>query len=128
MDSTTSQRTTGRWSITLRRRTRIIAAALVVVAHPDVHAANATAITPTLEAIEQTAEVVKPPIPPSKAELADSAFKKLDVGGKGYVTRDDVRGLDGFGKVFDEFDVGRSGHLNAAEFKKAWTIYTGNGP
>jgi len=34
------------------------------------------------------------PIPPSRAEMSDSAFKKLDAAGKGYVSPDDTRGLD----------------------------------
>jgi hypothetical protein len=71
------------------------------------------------------AEIVKP-ITPSKAEIADSAFKKLDVTNKGYVDREDVRGLDGFEPAFVAADPGHSGKLTSAQFKKAWTVYTGH--
>lgn len=73
------------------------------------------------------AEVVKAPIPPSRSELPGSAFKKLDVAQKGYVTRDDVRELQGFGKAFDAADTRGSGQLDAEQFKRAWESYTGNG-
>ncbi len=71
------------------------------------------------------AEVVAP-ITPAKAEMADSAFKKLDISNKGYVTHDDVRGLDGFDRVFDLADPQRTGKLTLAQFKKAWQLYTGH--
>lgn len=81
------------------------------------------------------AEIVKPgssspsealkPIEPSKAETADSAFQKLDTGSKGYVTKDDVRGLQGFDKAFQAADPRRTGKLSAAQFRKAWAAYTG---
>jgi hypothetical protein len=70
------------------------------------------------------AEVVKPVVP-GKAELAESAFKKLDVTGKGYVTREDTSGLEGFGRVFENADSDHSGKLDFRQFKKAWAEYTG---
>ena len=72
------------------------------------------------------AEIVKAPIPPSKSELADSAFKKLDITKKGYVTRDEVRELQGFGEVFDAVDQKSTGQLDAEQFKEAWERYTGH--
>jgi hypothetical protein len=63
------------------------------------------------------------PMPPSKSEMADSAFKKLDTAGEGYVTRDDTKGLPGFDLVFDKFDAKHDGKLTADQFAKAWTAY-----
>jgi len=83
-------------------------------------------IAPASGAVSQPpAEIVKP-ITPAKAELADSAFKKLDATNKGYVDREDVRGLDGFEAAFAAADPGRSGKLTSAQFKKAWALYTGH--
>lgn len=65
------------------------------------------------------------PIIPSRAEMADAAFRKLDAGGKGYVSKDDVRDLSGFDKSFQLADANKDGKLDAAEFKKAWADYTG---
>ncbi len=62
---------------------------------------------------------------PGKSETADSAFKKLDVGAKGYVTVDDIKGLDGFDSAFRAADTTRTGKLDLAQFTKAWTFYTG---
>lgn len=61
---------------------------------------------------------------PGKAESADSAFKKLDIGGKGYVTAEDVAQMPGFDKAFQAADVKRSGRLTLNEFRKAWSMYT----
>lgn len=65
---------------------------------------------------------------PNKAELAISAFHKLDPDNKGYVTRDDVAQLAGFESAFAQADMNRDGRLNASEFNTAWAIYTGNNP
>ena len=65
------------------------------------------------------------PIIPNKAELPDAAFKKLDAGGKGYVSKEDIKGLSGFEKSFQLADANRDGRLDAAEFRKAWADYTG---
>jgi hypothetical protein len=63
------------------------------------------------------------PIPPSRSELPDSAFKKLDSGGKGYVTRDDTKELEGFDPVFQQNDGNHDGKLTQDEFKRAWSTY-----
>jgi hypothetical protein len=63
------------------------------------------------------------PIPPSRSELPDAAFKKLDAAGKGYVSRDDAQQLEGFGAAFDRADANHDGRLDQDEFKRAWTMY-----
>ena len=65
-------------------------------------------------------------IAPSKSEMSDSAFKKLDASNKGYVTKDDTKTLSGFDSSFQAADVDHDGKLTADEFKKAWTSFTGN--
>lgn len=70
------------------------------------------------------AAVIKPVVP-GKAELAESAFKKLDATGKGYVTREDASGLEGFDQAFRDADPAQSGKLDLKQFKKAWAQYTG---
>jgi Ca2+-binding EF-hand superfamily protein len=67
-------------------------------------------------------------IVPNKAELAISAFHKLDPDNKGYVTRDDIAQLPDFASAFAQADQNRDGRLNASEFNSAWAIYTGNNP
>ena len=69
-------------------------------------------------------EIVKPVIP-GKAEMAESAFKKLDPTGKGYVTIEDTKGLDGFDQAFSTADPDHTGKLDFPRFKKAWSQYSG---
>jgi len=66
-----------------------------------------------------------PTITPSRSELPDSAFKKLDSSSKGYVTRDDVQSLPGFDQAFQANDRDHDGRLDATEFSKAWSQYSG---
>ena len=63
---------------------------------------------------------------PSKAESPDTAFKKLDASGKGYVTKDDAKALSGFEKAFQDNDANHDGKLTADEFRKAWSEFSGN--
>jgi hypothetical protein len=65
-------------------------------------------------------------VTPNRAELPGSAFTKLDVGSKGYVTMEDVRQLDGFDSAFRQADQNGDGRLNASEFNSAWGAFTGN--
>jgi hypothetical protein len=65
-------------------------------------------------------------IAPSKSETPDSAFKKLDASGKGYLTMDDAKALPDFDKTFQQFDANHDGRLTTAEFKNAWAAYSGN--
>lgn len=69
-------------------------------------------------------EIVKPVIP-GKAEMADSAFKKLDPTGKGYVTLEDTKGLAGFERAFRGADTRHAGKLDLQQFRKAWADYSG---
>ena len=63
------------------------------------------------------------PVPPGKYEKADSAFKKLDPTGKGYVAKEDAQSLEGFDRIFDKVDKKHTGKLDYSQFKKAWTEY-----
>ncbi len=63
------------------------------------------------------------PMAPSKSETADSAFKKLDAGSKGYVTHEDTKALPGFEAMFDKFNTKHDGKLTRDEFARAWTSY-----
>ena len=63
---------------------------------------------------------------PSKAESPDMAFRKLDMSGRGYVSKEDTHALSGFDKAFQDNDANHDGKLTQAEFKKAWLEYTGN--
>ncbi len=63
------------------------------------------------------------PIPPGRSELPSSAFNKLDVAAKGYVTRDDTKELEGFDAVFQQNDGNHDGKLTQDEFKRAWSTY-----
>ena len=65
-------------------------------------------------------------VTPNRAELAGSAFTKLDAGSRGYLTLEDVRQLDGFDSAFRQADRNRDGRLDATEFNVAWGAYTGN--
>lgn len=67
-------------------------------------------------------EIMMPGMP-SDLKSADAVFAKLDVGGRGYVTRQDTQDLLGFGEAFQAVDTQRSGKLTRAQFRKAWAIY-----
>jgi hypothetical protein len=60
---------------------------------------------------------------PSRTDSADTAFRKLDRGAKGYVTYDDVAGLPDFAAVFGNVDSSHLGRLNLAGFTQAWAAY-----
>lgn len=80
--------------------------------------AQSPAMTP---ANQSTPKVV----PPNKAEAPDSAFKKLDPGARGYVSKDDVAQLPGFDAAFQRADADKDGKLSPSEFNQAWSIYSG---
>ncbi|MET0917354.1 MAG: hypothetical protein ABWY07_02875 [Burkholderiales bacterium] len=66
------------------------------------------------------------PMTPGRAETPDSAFRKLDAAGKGYVSKDDVKVLSGFDSAFQQNDGNHDGQLTQDEFRRAWTTYSGN--
>lgn len=90
---------------------------------PAYAAAGADAAVKPLTAPGAVSDVK--PIPPSRSELPDAAFKKLDITGKGYLTRDDTHELDGFDAVFERNDRNHDGRLDPDEFKRAWAMYAG---
>ena len=65
-------------------------------------------------------------VTPNRAELASSAFTKLDGASRGYLTVEDVRQLEGFESAFRQADQNGDGRLNQSEFNSAWSAYTGN--
>ena len=65
-------------------------------------------------------------ITPSRAELPASAFTKLDAMQRGYVTREDVRQLEGFEAAFRAGDQNGDGRLTPSEFNAAWGVYSGS--
>ena len=71
-------------------------------------------------------ELVKPAVPPSEINNAEAVFRKLDVGKRAYVTREDTKDLLGFDDAFRAADTQRSGKLTLTQFKKAWAIYKEN--
>src|ERR1700750_2972185 len=58
-------------------------------------------------------------IPPSRSETADSAFRKLDPAGNGFVTRDQAKQMEGFDQAFQQNDANGDGRLSADEFQNA---------
>lgn len=79
---------------------------------------------PAVSPLSPTAppELIKPALP-SELRTAESVFRKLDVGKRGYVTLDDTKDLIGFEKAFRSVDTAGSGRLNPKQFRKAWAIY-----
>lgn len=61
---------------------------------------------------------------PGKAELAPSAFGKLDANRRGYVTREDTTQLNGFDNAFQQADANKDGRLSQDEFNRAWNLYS----
>ncbi|HSH72556.1 MAG TPA: hypothetical protein VK974_05800 [Methylophilaceae bacterium] len=67
-----------------------------------------------------------PNVVPSKHEIAESAFTKLDRGQKGFVSPEDVKVLPEFNKrVFAKVDADHDGKLTREEFKIGWYVYAG---
>lgn len=67
-------------------------------------------------------EVFKPVLP-SEFDTAETVFRKLDVGKRGFVTPDETKDLLGFEAAFRSVDTAGSGRLTPAQFKKAWSVY-----
>ena len=60
---------------------------------------------------------------PSMTDSAETAFRKLDRGAKGYVTYDDVAVLPDFATAFGNADSTHLGRLNLTGFTQAWAAY-----
>jgi hypothetical protein len=60
---------------------------------------------------------------PSMTDSAETAFRKLDRGAKGYVTYEDVAVLPDFATAFGNADSTHLGRLNLAGFTQAWAAY-----
>lgn len=60
---------------------------------------------------------------PDRSETAAAAFRRLDTGNKGYITREDTRALAGFAPSFEAADMNHSGRLDSDEFRQAWSDY-----
>lgn len=71
---------------------------------------------------EASADTVKPGVP-NRSEIVDSAYKKLDPSGKGYVAKSDTTALEGFDRFFDQVDTQHTGKLSYSQFKEAWKRY-----
>lgn len=74
---------------------------------------------------ESTDPAELPNVVPSRVENADSAFAKLDIGKKGYLTIEDTKVLSGFDKPFKSNDKNGDGKLSPEEFMPSWEAYTG---
>lgn len=58
---------------------------------------------------------------PAPTDNAQTAFRKLDRNGTGYVTRQDMDALPRSTQIpFDRADMNHDGRLNANEFQGAW--------
>jgi EF hand domain-containing protein len=103
--------------------THLLASVLTAGAIAISGATLAAADAPAKTAVPAAAVDDAKPIPPSRSELPDSAFKKLDGAHKGYITRDDTKELEGFDAVFQQNDGNHDGRLTPDEFKRAWSTY-----
>jgi hypothetical protein len=74
---------------------------------------------------ESTNPTDLPVMVPGKSETADSAFAKLDIGKKGYLTQQDTNVLDDFDQAFKAADEDRDKRLTPNEFIHGWASYTG---
>lgn len=61
---------------------------------------------------------------PTPFDSADTLFNRFDANRRGYLTKDQVQGLDGF--LFEAADLNHDGKLSADEFSKAWNDYSRN--
>jgi Ca2+-binding EF-hand superfamily protein len=56
---------------------------------------------------------------PSRTEPADSAYRTLDPSNRGYLSKSDVAGLEGFS--FDQADTNKDGRISKEEFARYWS-------
>jgi len=84
-----------------------------------------TASADDMTAIPPAETTELPNVVPSKFEIAESAFSKLDRGQKGFVSKEDVQVLPDFKKLFPKVDADHDGKLSREEFKVGWYVYAG---
>jgi hypothetical protein len=77
--------------------------------------------TPATPANQSAGKIV----PPGKTEAPDSAFKKLDPGTKGYVSKEDAAQVPGVDAAFQRADANGDVKLSPSQFSQAWSIYSG---
>lgn len=80
---------------------------------------------PDIAEPEPADPAVLPTMVPGKMETADSAFAKLDIGKKGYITKEDTDVLDGFEDSFAAADINNDKKLTPDEFIQGWENYSG---
>jgi len=88
---------------------------------------NSLPPTATLPPITPAAGLANAPLPgtvPSRSDTAATAFRSLDSGNRGFVTKADTDRIPGF-LGFDNADTNRDGQLDATEFANAWKFYSG---
>lgn len=73
---------------------------------------TAPAATPTSPMGSSTMHI------PARSEPADSAYRSLDTANRGYLSKSEVQGIQGFS--FDSADTNKDGKLSKDEFAKAW--------
>jgi EF hand len=110
-------------------RPRGLHAALLVAALGGALATASFAQSPAMPATPASPATASQPaskiVPPIKSETPDSAFKKLDPGTKGYVSKEDAAQVPGFDAAFQRADANGDGKLSPSEFNQAWSIYSG---
>jgi len=98
-----------------------VLACMSVAGSVQVNAADDTGVQPGGQVVTGNADSRVP----DKSDSAETAFKKLDRAGKGYVTLEDVAVLPGFATAFTNADSSHLGRLNLIGFTQAWAAYVG---
>lgn len=64
-------------------------------------------------------------LPALAEDRPNDRFRSLDRNGDGFITKDEVRGIRGYDKAFDQADENRDGRLDPDEFVKAESLHQG---
>lgn len=117
--------------MTNRRRNQLLVLATAALFSGGVAFAQSTTLTAPNNSAGTTIDVPRLHMPndmpssgvnsPTRTENAQSAFQKLDRGGNGYVTRQEIESLPQASQIpFDRADTNHDGRLDANEFQGAW--------